>query len=180
MRDSAKVRLQEWGDAASDATRPGAARLVENEIRSSREPGGQTQASQLGSLRDRSFAEALKNLPRQAPEPVKPPTIVDLPQSNLEVERTPSAPARFEEPLIAVQRAAASAPRTGIPQPAVARNAAFPTVVTAQPEILPPKPDAGPESKGAKKGNSPIRRDRYDTADDIEVLPSWRGQYKKK
>jgi hypothetical protein len=29
-------------------------------------------------------------------------------------------------------------------------------------------------------GNSTSRRDRREAYDDVEILPSWRGQYKKK
>jgi hypothetical protein len=39
--------------------------------------------------------------------------------------------------------------------------------VIAQPEFLPPKPE------------KPIRRDRREVFDDVQILPSWRGQYRK-
>jgi uncharacterized protein involved in exopolysaccharide biosynthesis len=180
-QDPAQARLQEWEDFATMiGSQPGAARLVENENRAGRAQGADTQASQLGSLRDHSFAEAMKHLPRQAPERAHPPIMVDLPPSNLEVERAPGeARARFEEPLVPGKRPAAGAPRPSVPQPVQARGAVA-AAVTAQPEFLPPKPDAEAEGKTAKKGNNATRRERHDTMDDIEILPSWRGQYKKR
>jgi len=56
-----------------------------------------------------------------------------------------------------------------------------PTLVTAPPEFLPPKPMVErTEKEHTSAGNSTSRRDRRDTYDDVEILPSWRGQYKKK
>jgi hypothetical protein len=184
-QDPTQARLQEWEDfAAMAGSKPEAARLVENENRPGRAPvrapGVDTQASQLGSLRDHSFAEALKNLPRQASGQVHPPTMVDLPPSNLEVEKAPGEPrARFDEPLVQGKRPAAGAARPGVPQPANARSAVLPAV-TAQPEFLPPKPAAESEGKTVKKGSNVMRREHHDTIDDVEILPSWRGQYKKR
>jgi uncharacterized protein involved in exopolysaccharide biosynthesis len=59
--------------------------------------------------------------------------------------------------------------------------AASPRLVTAPPEFLPPKTvaDADDDEQG-RKGPSIGRRDRRDAYDDVEILPSWRGQYKKK
>jgi hypothetical protein len=59
--------------------------------------------------------------------------------------------------------------------------AASPRLVTAPPEFLPPKTvaDADDDEQG-RKGSSIGRRDRRDAYDDVEILPSWRGQYKKK
>jgi len=57
---------------------------------------------------------------------------------------------------------------------------ASPTLVTAPPEFLPPKPlveNTGKEHH--RSGNGASRRDRRDTYDDVEILPSWRGQYKR-
>ena len=53
--------------------------------------------------------------------------------------------------------------------------------VTAQPEFLRPRQAAPVEKEKEKEPlrtvPTPVRRD---TADDIETLPSWRGQYRKK
>jgi hypothetical protein len=60
-------------------------------------------------------------------------------------------------------------------------SGASPTMVTATPEILPPEPTADKSDKErtwSSKGKG--RRDRRDAYDDVDILPSWRGQYKKK
>jgi hypothetical protein len=50
-------------------------------------------------------------------------------------------------------------------------------VVTTTPEFLPPQQ----ESKGRRSDSEGVnRRDRRDSYDDVEILPSWRGQYKRK
>jgi hypothetical protein len=56
-----------------------------------------------------------------------------------------------------------------------------PTLVTAPPEFLPPKPlveKTDKENSALNGGTS--RRDRRETYDDVEILPSWRGQYKRR
>lgn len=56
-----------------------------------------------------------------------------------------------------------------------------PTLVTAPPEFLPPKPlveKSEKEHSASASGTS--RRDRRETYDDVEILPSWRGQYRRK
>ena len=50
-------------------------------------------------------------------------------------------------------------------------------LVTTTPEFLPPQH----EHKGRRQdGEGATRRDRRDSYDDVEILPSWRGQYKRK
>ena len=75
-------------------------------------------------------------------------------------------------------------PRTPPPVPhaPVRRNepSASPTLVTAPPEFLPPRPMVEKEEKEHPSTHASTRRDRRDTYDDVEVLPSWRGQYKRK
>jgi hypothetical protein len=71
---------------------------------------------------------------------------------------------------------------TPAPQPSSQRETAAPSrLVTARPEFLPPKPvvetsDEDQEWNNPTKGH----RDRRDAYDDVEILPSWRGQYRKK
>ena len=66
--------------------------------------------------------------------------------------------------------------RTFVPytEPAVGASS---KVVTTTPEFLPPQQ----ESKGRRSDSEAVtRRDRRDSYDDVEILPSWRGQYKRK
>jgi len=53
--------------------------------------------------------------------------------------------------------------------------------VTAPPEFLPPKIEV--ESADKERSNASkaaARQDRRDSFDDVEILPSWHGQYKKR
>jgi hypothetical protein len=53
--------------------------------------------------------------------------------------------------------------------------------VMAEPEFLPPRefiPIRNEDSEQDNEGNA--RRDRRDPYDPVDILPSWRGQYKKK
>lgn len=50
----------------------------------------------------------------------------------------------------------------------------------AQPEILPPKPAAEPEKEKEAARPAPAALRRDPDGDDIQTLPSWRGQYRKK
>ena len=60
-------------------------------------------------------------------------------------------------------------------------SSASPTLVTAPPEFLPPKPLVEKsEKEHSNPNNGTSRRDRRETFDDVEILPSWRGQYKRK
>jgi hypothetical protein len=53
--------------------------------------------------------------------------------------------------------------------------------VTAPPEFLPPKSVVEKrETEHSRANNGTSRRDRREPYDDVEILPSWRGQYKKK
>jgi hypothetical protein len=57
---------------------------------------------------------------------------------------------------------------------------ASPRLVTAVPEVLPPRPIVIDVDKlDETKGQSPTRQDRRASFDGIEILPSKRGQYKK-
>ena len=75
-------------------------------------------------------------------------------------------------------------PRTPppMPQQPAWRNppTGSPTLVTAPPEFLPPKPMVEKEENEHSSTHNNTRRDRRDTYDDVEILPSWRGQYKRK
>jgi hypothetical protein len=53
-----------------------------------------------------------------------------------------------------------------------------PRIVNATPEFLPPRPTVeAPENSEPSRFRK--RRDRRDDFDDVQILPSWRGQYRK-
>jgi hypothetical protein len=53
-----------------------------------------------------------------------------------------------------------------------------PGLVTAAPEFLPPRPTVE-EAENSQPSRFKNRRDRQDDFDDVQILPSWRGQYRK-
>jgi len=55
---------------------------------------------------------------------------------------------------------------------------ASPRLVTATPEFLPPRP-AVEEAENSQPSRFKNRRERADDFDDVQILPSWRGQYRK-
>lgn len=58
-----------------------------------------------------------------------------------------------------------------------------PALVTATPEFLPPRPVVEvTEKEPEKEPRAPAapRKNRWDSTDDLETLPSWRGQYRKR
>jgi hypothetical protein len=57
-----------------------------------------------------------------------------------------------------------------------------PVRVNAQPELLPPRPGSDPEKEREPlRATAPVPlRDGRETQDEIQTLPSWRGQYRKK
>jgi hypothetical protein len=57
---------------------------------------------------------------------------------------------------------------------------ASPRLITAPPEFLPPRPIViHVDREGAAAGESSTRQDRRAAYDNIQILPSKRGQYKK-
>ena len=68
------------------------------------------------------------------------------------------------------------------PEPVSASMAsASPRLVTALPEFLPPKPDVDPaDADNSGENGSSTRRDRWTGQDEVGILPSRRGQYKRK
>lgn len=61
-------------------------------------------------------------------------------------------------------------------------DAASPVHLTTQPEFLPPKPmaEVEKEKEQVRPTSTASRRDNWDTQDEVQTLPSWRGQYRKK
>ena len=125
-------------------------------------------ATRMTGLRNLIFSLGMKNpnMPAEEPEHVAevPPPF----------HQAPERPAY--DPTYTQQN------YTPAPQPSSQRESAAPSrLVTAPPEFLPPKPvvetsDEDQEWNNPTKGH----RDRRDAYDDVEILPSWRGQYRKK
>lgn len=81
-------------------------------------------------------------------------------------ERASARPA-YHEPPTAETESIASAPA--------------PVRVTAPPEFLPPKPAAEAEKeKEPLRPTPPVPRRERESPDEVQTLPSWRGQYRKK
>jgi hypothetical protein len=121
-------------------------------------------ATRMSGLKNLIFSLGLKNLHQTAdagePEAEAPP---------------PVEPVR--------ERPAYTRPYTPIPQHAARKesDSASPTLVTAPPEILPPQPMVEKTGKQHHTpSNSSSHFDFRDTYDDVEILPSWRGQYRRK
>jgi hypothetical protein len=74
------------------------------------------------------------------------------------------------------------APYIPVPNPPARRDLAgdTPTRVTAQPEILPPTPPEEEDKEQPRTSKSESHHDRRDSFDDVDILPSWHGQYKKR
>jgi hypothetical protein len=127
------------------------------------EPEPMDAATRMSGLRNLIFSLGLKNMHQTA-----------------EAEKEEASFAVPEEPV---------RPRPQYPRPAAPihhdsvwnePHSASPDLVTAQPEFLPPKPvveNTGKDHHRSPNGTS--RRDRRDTVDDVDILPSWRGQYKR-
>ncbi len=126
-------------------------------------------ATRMSGLRNLIFSLGLKN-PQPAEEPMEHPAPAPLP-----VEPVRERPA-YERPVYA--RAAEPMPQAPVRKGPVSVS---PTLVTAAPEILPPRP-AGEAEDGerTRENTGTTRRDRRDAYDDLQILPSWRGQYRKK
>lgn len=111
--------------------------------------------------RNLAFAAALKNLRKRAEEPATEASSLPV----QEAERQPSARVFVQKP-IPVQ----AAPAANVP------DIESSTLVTAPPEFLPPKPATEKDEKGASRSG---RLDRKDTYDEVPILPSWHGQYRR-
>ena len=52
--------------------------------------------------------------------------------------------------------------------------------VTAKPEFLPPRPALEATEREKEPARPVPKRLRWDAPEDVETLPSWRGQYRKR
>ena len=132
--------------------------LAWGDLASERDDSGYAAASRLAGLRNLLVSLGRRSL-NNTGEPAG--------ESNCDLEP------RFER----------ATPRTGYPDtplPAAdAEDNGAPTRLTAQPEFLPPKPVVEGEKEKEAVRPTALRRD-YPENDDIQTLPSWRGQYRKK
>ena len=126
-------------------------------------------AARLGGLRNLLVSLGLRSLSKDA-------ELREAETAEPRIARVPDRPAErpvYAEPLAPLATAAAAQ----VP-------ATDPVEVVATPEFLPPKPmievtEKEPEMEQARPA-SPGRKNRRDSSDDIETLPSWRGQYRKR
>jgi hypothetical protein len=153
-------RPPEWHVAASPQPAPHPSHIEEPDS-SSDGPGAETEdlpysaASRLGGLRNLLVSLGLKNLHREdefrtAPLETEPPRIPERPV--------------YAQP--------ANAPE-GAPEP---------ETVVARPEIIPPRiaPESSDRATDPVRPVKPPRVSRWDSADDVETLPSRRGQYRRR
>ena len=130
-----------------------------------------TTASRLSGLRGMFLPRGQKSPKnaRQEEAPVERP----MPQSAPKPEYTdyPRVPAAPAGPVSV--SAAAAAVRNAAPVGGVQ--------VIAEPEFLPPKSVVVMIDKDREQlDDNSVRRDRREAYDDLQILPSWRGQYRKR
>jgi len=97
---------------------------------------------------------------------VVPAAAFDGPLEPRKTVSAPAAPAVAETPV-----------RTVAARPA----SELPVHVTAAPVILPPSsPGRAQDKEAAKARTRTSSRDEWDDVDEVQILPSWRGQYRRK
>lgn len=127
-------------------------------------------AARLGGLRNLLVSLGLRSLNN------KDADLREAETPELRHERGPERPAErpvYAEPLTPLETSAEAQAPTADPQQ-----------VVATPEFLPPKPmveitEKEPEKEPARPA-APPRTNRWDSTDDVDTLPSWRGQYRKR
>ena len=173
---------------------------VANSFAASPEPSAPVP-SRLNGLRGSAFQLGLMHLNRGAeprPEaaaapPYAPAQPQAAPQAYPFYAQPAPAPAAPVEPAVQINRpVAAAAPfaaTQGSAMPPAAAPAAPPTEVAftpsarevlAEPEFLPPPREFIPMQEGEDSEDGSARRDRRETVDELGILPSWRGQYRKR
>ncbi|MGB8260235.1 MAG: hypothetical protein WCE75_07780 [Terracidiphilus sp.] len=124
------------------------------------EPAEASPATRLSGLRNILFTLGLQRLGHNHPV-----------AREYETEPPPYEPPEPEERPAFVP---AFVPQ---PEPAVASAGTSTVHIFAQPEFLPPRSASGDREDGSQTA---ARRDRRESWDDVDILPSWRGQYKKR
>jgi hypothetical protein len=131
---------------------------VPDDLAFERDDAGYPAAPRLGGLRNLLVSLGRRSL-------INNGELADESDFDLEprFERAKVRPAGTDAPL-----PAADAPGDGAP-----------TRLTAHAELLPPKPPAEAKKENEAVRPTPPRRENRD-GDEIQTLPSWRGQYRKK
>ncbi|MDR3751252.1 MAG: hypothetical protein P4K94_07165 [Terracidiphilus sp.] len=160
---------QSWERVSSRREDPIPASSTEEVERAEEKASPDETASRLSGLRNLFFSRGLKNLNNARETSAQDDE--SLPQGG------PGS--KHADSLVR------TAPAESVPVPAVpARSNLAGTSsrqVTAQPEFLPPKSVVVTINKEqAQQADPTNRHDRRDAFDDVEILPSWHGQYRKK
>jgi len=170
-----------WAELS--AVHPGSEAQSATEEYLARQEGDNTLslASRLSGLKSLFQVLGQKNLNHaaavSAPAASAPTPVAPAPQTEMWA-RADSLAGQPEPP--AAPRSIAPAPLAWTAAPAEA-----PIHVTAPPVILPPGPVAKPKEKqpqrqkGQPSNRDTSSRDTWDDVDEVQILPSWRGQYRR-
>jgi hypothetical protein len=105
--------------------------------------------------------------------------VKDRPPAAEPVVKEAAAPRPFEPVIDRTDYTRAIAMTPALATPAgYGADIASPRLVIAAPEFLPPRPVVE-EAENSQPSHFRNRRDRQDDFDDVQVLPSRRGQYRK-
>ena len=149
-----------------------------------REEKSYESPSRLSGLRGMLFSIGLKNLGRakelenlEAESP-----FANARETKPEPEPEPGPPPEPERAVISRTFTPFAEPVPIAPPPVQVKAASdSPKEVTTLPEFLPPKEFVPVKEGGStREATSPIRADRRDDFNDLQTLPSRRGQYKQR
>ncbi len=149
---------EHWAPPLPPAPSPVRNEPSPDDLATERDDPGYTAASRLGGLRNLLVSLGRRSLTKDGDSGSES-------DSDLEprFERATMRPAYAESSLADSDVSGSGAPAR----------------LTAQPEFLPPKPILEVEKEKETVRPTPPRRDNPD-GDEIQTLPSWRGQYRKK
>ena len=130
------------------------------DLASERDDAGYTAATRLGGLRNLLVSLGRRSLNHEG---------------ETGVDSKPDIEPRFERATVRPAYPEPPEPESDVPESGV------PARLNAEPEFLPPKPmvELEKEREVVRPAPAAPRRDNADS-DDIQTLPSWRGQYRKK
>lgn len=148
---------QRWTSPPPPAPTPVRVEPVPDDLAIERDDAGYG-SSRLGSLRNLLVSLGRRSLSKDGDSALESDSHLDP---------------RFEKATMRPAYAETSLPETDVP------GSSVPVRLTAQPEFLPPKPTVEVEKEKETVRPTPPRRDNPD-GDEIQTLPSWRGQYRKK